>query len=231
MVRGWSNSHVLRKELCSILRGVWPNLKWQNGGDSPLCFFISRGRSCDQQHRTLADHRSLTDGAVVNMIAHSAAGEPHDDQGGSLAASVDPPSHDQGGHADSEPGEDDANERVRAAVAANQAENDQLLETLRQRVAALDAPAAAPPRLNPFQTPGTVRLQPGGRGSGRAPLLVMNQTPSTHIAAWRLLLWDQLRRLLCWRRLRMGISRRVRTKWDKLFSQNSSPSLEHSRGG
>ena len=41
---GWSNSRVLHKELCSILRGVWPNLQWKSDGDSPMGFYVSRGR-------------------------------------------------------------------------------------------------------------------------------------------------------------------------------------------
>ena len=37
------------------------------------------------------------------------------------------PSHDQGGHDGAEPDEDSTGEQIRQAVAANQAENDQLI--------------------------------------------------------------------------------------------------------
>ena len=176
---GWSNSRVLHKELCSILRGVWPNLQWKNDVDCPMGFYVIRDRGSDQQH-ALINHRSLTDGAVINMIVPSETDDRGNEQGGSTSADPSPPSQDQGGFDDHEPDEDDVREQVRQAVAANQAENDALLSTLRQRVEALDTPATAPSRLNPFQTPGTVRLQPGGRGPGRGMLLDLNHTPSTH---------------------------------------------------
>ena len=175
---GWSNSRVLHKELCSILRGEWPNLQWKNDADCPMGFHVNRGRGSDRQH-ALIHHQSLTDGAVVNMIVPSEADDRGDEQGGSTSTDPPPPSQDQGGFDGHEPDEDDVREQIRQAVAANQAENNALLSTLRQRVEALDTPVTAPSRLNPFQTPGTVRLQPGGRGPGRGMLLDLNHTPST----------------------------------------------------
>jgi hypothetical protein len=142
-------------------------------------FHVNRGRGSDQQH-ALIHHQSLTDGAVVNMVVPSEADDRGNEQGGSTSTDPPPPSQDQGGFDGHEPDEDDVREQILQAVAANQAENDALLSTLRQRVEALDTPVTAPSRLNPFQTPGTVRLQPGGRGPGRGTLLDLNQTPSTH---------------------------------------------------
>ena len=45
---GWSNSRTLHKELCSVLKEVWPNLKWQIDEDSPMGFSISRERRSNQ---------------------------------------------------------------------------------------------------------------------------------------------------------------------------------------
>ena len=132
----------------------------------------------------MTNRQSVAHGAVVNMVAHSEANTPDDEQGGSLAASSDPqapPTHDQGGQADGERDDESGD-----AAADSQAEYDSLVSSLRQRVgeveAALRAATATRPHRNPFQTPSTfqtptVRM---GRGGGYGRVLDLNSTPSTH---------------------------------------------------
>ena len=67
---GSSDSRVLREELCGIMKEVWPNLRWEGDQESPVGFTIIR-----------EGQRSLTHGAVVNMIAPRPAATPGNDQG------------------------------------------------------------------------------------------------------------------------------------------------------
>ena len=185
---GWSNSRELHTELCVLLKEVWPRMQWEGDGDNPMAFTIVRNcRSASDAWLSSLNGAAAGSSQVVNMIANSEANTPGDDKAGSPATGADvqpsQPSQDQGGHDGGETDEDNVGERVRQAVAANQAENNVLLSTLRQRVAALEMPPPPAVQLNPFQTPGTVRLQPGGRGCGRGRLFDLNQTPSTHSSA------------------------------------------------
>ena len=97
----------------------------------------------------MTHHRSLMDSEVINMIAQRPAATPGHDQGGQDVI-------------------DEGDEEAPNAAAANQADYDTLVSSLRQRISELEASVASSAQRNPFQTP-TVPLV-AARPVSRRPL-------------------------------------------------------------